>query len=48
MVTWIQPKIHVIKNHESSKQKVKTIDIQIIFSSIDFDFEDWIFVHCQH
>ena len=36
------------RDPDSSKQKVKTIDFQVICLSIDYDFKDGIFLHCQH
>ena len=36
------------RDPDSSKQRAKTIDIQIISYSIDIDFTDRIFLHCQY
>ena len=36
------------RDSDSSKQKVQTINFQAVYLSIDFDFKDGIFLHCQH
>ena len=36
------------RDHDSSKQKVKTADIWNICSSKDYDYKNGIFLYCQH
>ena len=36
------------RDPHSSKEKVKTIDIQGISPSRDYDFKDGFFLHCQY